>query len=553
MKKIWLEKSYPPEVPFEIDADKYTSIHQMLELQRIKHADKIAFISMDAEITYQELWEQAEAFSAYLQQELGFCKGDKFALMLPNTLQYPIALFGALMAGLVVVNINPLYTPRELKYQLNDSHTKGILILENFAHTLSEIIHETGVKSVIITSLGDRLGRVKGPIVNAVVKYIKKKVPKFLLPNSFRFNDVLKQGQSLHFDAVKVQGNDLAFLQYTGGTTGLSKGAMLTHRNMIANFEQAKALISPLMNEGEEIVVTALPLYHIFALTANFFTFLALGSTNVLITNPRDMNAFVKDLGKYRFTALTGVNTLFNGLLHHPKFKYVDFSALKLSIGGGMAVQKSVAESWRKVTSNALLEGYGLTECAPLVSLSPYNQKSYSGDIGLPAPSTDIRLYKDDGSIAGVGEPGEMWVKGPQVMQGYYDAPDETNSALKNGWFATGDIAEMDVNGFFKIVDRKKDMILVSGFSVFPNEIEDVLMMQGELLEVAAIGVPHESSGEAVKVFAVRKNSNLTEDEVLAYARKNLTCYKIPKHIEFRDELPKSNVGKILRRALRDN
>lgn len=553
VEKIWLKNSYPPKVPFEIDADRYDSIHQMLEQQLERYAGQVAFINMGAQITYQELWDQSQAFSVYLQQEQGFSKGDKFAIMIPNTLQYPIALFGALMAGLVIVNVNPLYTARELKHQLNDSHTKGILIMENFADTLSKIIHETEVKTVILTSLGDRLGPIKGPLVNTAVKYIKKMVPKFSLPSTIRFNEALNKGRKLTLQPVKVENSDLAFLQYTGGTTGLSKGAMLTHRNMIANFEQARASIAPLMKEGEEFVVTALPLYHIFALTANFFTFLSLGSTNLLITNPRDMKAFVKELGKYRFTALTGVNTLFNGLLHYDGFKGLNFSALKLSIGGGMAVQKAVAEKWKNITNNTLLEGYGLTECAPLVSLSPYNQQRYSGDIGLPAPSTDIRICKDDGSIAAINEPGEMWVKGPQVMQGYYNAPDETAEVLKEGWFATGDIAEMDEKGFFKIVDRKKDMILVSGFNVFPNEIEDVLMMQGGLLEVAAIGVPHETSGEAVKVFVVLKNLNLTEKEIIAYARKNLTSYKIPKHIEFRNELPKSNVGKILRRELRDS
>lgn len=551
MEKIWLHKSYPPNVPFDVDPDKYASIIEMLAQKVEQHSDHIAFINMGAEITYHELWQQSQAFGAYLQQELGLKKGDKFAIMIPNTLQYPIALFGSLMAGLVVVNVNPLYTARELKHQLNDSHTRGILIIENFAHTLAEIIDETEVESVILTKLGDRLGPLKGSLVNAVIKHVKKLVPPFSLPQSIRFNHVIKVGAKCSLSAVNLQGDDLAFLQYTGGTTGLSKGAMLSHRNMIANFEQARVSIAPLMKEGKELVVTALPLYHIFALTANLFTFISLGCTNLLISNPRDMKSFVSELSKYSFTAITGVNTLFNTLLHTPAFKLLDFSALKLSIGGGMAVQKSVADHWKEVTNNTLLEGYGLTECAPLVALSPYDQKTYSACIGVPAPSTDIRLYKDNGELAQIGEAGEMWVKGPQVMQGYYNAPEETAQVIQKGWFATGDIAKMDEQGFFKIVDRKKDMILVSGFNVFPNEIEDVIMMHEGVLEVAAIGIPNEISGEVVKVFIVLKDPNLSAQDIIAYCRKNLTSYKIPKSVEFREELPKTNVGKILRRELR--
>jgi len=550
-QKIWLEKSYPPGVPFDIDPDKYSSLAEMFNQYVGIYAERTAFINMGAEINYRDLELQAKAFAAYLQNELGLVKGDKFAIMVPNCLQYPVALFGALLAGLTVVNVNPLYTARELEHQLKDSGTKAMLIIENFANTLEKVIDKTPVEHVIITSLGDRLGAVKGAIVNCVVKYVKKMVPSFHLKDTVRFNNVISRGMLLPFSPVEMTGDDLAFLQYTGGTTGVSKGAMLTHRNMIANLLQAKAAISPIMEDGKEIVVTALPLYHIFALTANCLTFLTLGGTNLLITNPRDMPGFVKELAKYRFTAITGVNTLFNGLLNTPKFKELDFSSLKMSLGGGMAVQRSVGEEWEKVTGTRLLEGYGLTECAPLVTLCPYNQTSYSGNIGLPAASTDIRIIKDDGSEADIGESGEMWVKGPQVMKGYYQREEDTSEILKEGWLATGDIACMDDNGFFKIVDRKKDMIIVSGFNVFPNEIEEVVTMHDGVLEAAAIGINHEVTGETVKIFVVLKDKNLTEKDLVKHCRENLTSYKVPKNVEFRDELPKTNVGKILRRELR--
>lgn len=551
MEKIWLEKSYPPGVPFEIDPDKYASIVDMFHKYTKVYAERTAFINMGAEISYRELLDQATDFAAYLQQDLGLVKGDKFAIMVPNCLQYPIALFGALLAGLTVVNVNPLYTARELKHQLNDSNTKAILIIENFASILEKVVDKTPVEKVILTSLGDRLGTVKGAIVNGVVKYVKKMVPAFSLANTERFNKVLAKGSKLSFSPVSLTGEDLAFLQYTGGTTGVSKGAMLTHRNMVANLEQAKAAIKPQLEEGKELVVTALPLYHIFALTANCLTFITLGGTNLLITNPRDMPGFVKELAKYDFTAITGVNTLFNGLLNTPGFSELDFSKLKLSLGGGMAVQRPVAEKWESVTKTRLLEGYGLTECAPLVTLCPYNQQHYSGTIGLPASSTDIRIVLEDGTDAKIGEAGEMWVKGPQVMKGYYNRQEATDEILKDGWLATGDIACMDEDGFFKIVDRKKDMIIVSGFNVFPNEIEGVLASHDGVLEAAAVGIPHEASGEVVKVFVVRKDPNLTEAELIKHCRANLTNYKVPKLVEFRDELPKTNVGKILRRELR--
>ncbi|MCP4991309.1 MAG: long-chain-fatty-acid--CoA ligase FadD [Colwellia sp.] len=551
MEKIWLEKSYPSDVPFEIDADKYPSISAMFTKYSTQFSDKTAFINMGVSITYAELSVQATAFAAYLQQDLGLKKGDKFAIMVPNTLQYPIALFGALLAGLTVVNVNPLYTARELDHQLKDSEVKAMLIIENFAQTLEKIIDKTPVEQVIMTSLGDRLGLVKGTVVNCVVKYVKKMVPTFNLPDAVRFNTALSRGMSLQLTPVEVCGDDLAFLQYTGGTTGLSKGAMLTHRNMVANLQQAKAAISPLMQEGKEFVVTALPLYHIFALTANCLTFFTLGGTNLLITNPRDMPNFVKELSKYPFTAITGVNTLFNGLLNTPGFSELDFSTLKMSLGGGMAVQRPVAERWKQVTDTRLLEGYGLTECAPLVTLSPHNLAAYDGSIGLPASSTDVRIMREDGTQADIGESGEMWVKGPQVMLGYYKRQEATDEVLKDGWFATGDIAMMDDKGYFTIVDRKKDMIIVSGFNVYPNEIEEVLAMHDGVLEGAAVGVPHEVSGEVVKVFVVKKSDDLTEESLIKHCRENLTNYKVPKLVEFRQELPKTNVGKILRRELR--
>ncbi|ALO34116.1 long-chain fatty acid--CoA ligase [Colwellia sp. MT41] len=551
MERIWLEKSYPSAVPFDIDADKYPSIAAMFTKYSIKFSDKTAFINMGASISYGELLEQATAFAAYLQQDLGLQKGDKFAIMVPNCLQYPIALFGALLAGLTVVNVNPLYTARELEHQLKDSDTKAMLIIENFAKTLEKVIDKTSVKHVIMTSLGDRLGLVKGTVVNCVIKYVKKMVPAFNLPDAVRFNRALAQGMKLELTPVELCGDDLAFLQYTGGTTGLSKGAMLTHRNMVANLQQAKAAICPLLEEGKELVVTALPLYHIFALTANCLTFYTMGGTNLLITNPRDMPNFVKELSKYPFTAITGVNTLFNGLLNTPGFSELDFSTLKMSLGGGMAVQRPVAERWQKITGTRLLEGYGLTECAPLVCISPYNLAAYDGSIGLPAPSTDVKIMREDGSEADIGESGEMWVKGPQVMLGYYKCEEATDEVLKDGWFATGDIALMDDKGFFTIVDRKKDMIIVSGFNVYPNEIEEVLAMHEGVLESAAIGVPHEVSGEIVKIFVVSKSDDLTEEILIKHCRENLTNYKVPKLVEFRKELPKTNVGKILRRELR--
>lgn len=551
MEKVWLEKSYPPGVPFEIDPDKYSSLAEMFETYTSKYQNNTAFINMDASITYQELAEQARAFAAYLQTQWDFKPGDKFAIMMPNCLQYPIALFGALLAGLTVVNVNPLYTARELEHLLADSDTKGILIIENFAHTLAEVIDNTQVKHVIVTGLGDRLGSLKGFMVNAVVKHIKKMVPKYHLPQSVKFNQVISAGQNSTYSPVKIKPSDLAFLQYTGGTTGPSKGVMITHRNMVANLEQSKAMTDPVFEVNKEIMVTALPLYHIFALNANCLCFIAYGGTNLLITNPKDMPGFVKELSKYRFTAITGVNTLFNGLIHTPGFKNLDFSGLKTALGGGMAVQRPVAEKWQNITGVRLLEGYGLTECCPMVTISPYNQTEFNGSIGLPAASTDIRLVDEQGVDVGIEEPGELWVKGPQVMKGYLNRPDATAEAIEDGWFKTGDIATMDENGYFRIVDRKKDMIIVSGFNVYPNELEEVMAMHEGVLEAAAIGIPCEATGEKIRIYIVKKQADLTQESLIAHARENLTKYKVPKEIVFIDEMPKSNVGKILRKELR--
>ncbi|RCU50379.1 MULTISPECIES: long-chain-fatty-acid--CoA ligase FadD [Corallincola] len=551
MEKVWL-KRYPKGVSEFIDPDHYSSLLDIFEEAFGSFADQPAFINMGETMTYRHLEEQSRAFAAYLQQDLGLKKGDRVAVMMPNLLQYPIALCGILRAGLVVVNVNPLYTPRELKHQLTDSGTKVIIILSNFAHTLEQIVAETPVEHVILTKLGDQLSAPKRTLVNFVVRYVKRMVPKYNLPGALSLRHALARGKYMQYIKPELTGDDLAFLQYTGGTTGVAKGAMLTHRNMVANLEQVSEVIGPLLEKGKEFVVTALPLYHIFALTANMLTFMKLGAKNLLITNPRDMPNFVKELGKYPFTVITGVNTLFNGLLNTEGFSDLDFSKMRLSLGGGMAVQRAVADKWQQETGKPLLEGYGLTECAPLVTVSPYDCTGFSGTIGLPAPSTEVRVVDDEGKEQPIGAPGELQVKGPQVMKGYWQRPEATAEVMHDGWFCTGDIATADDEGFFRIVDRKKDMILVSGFNVFPNEIEDVVALHTDVLECAAIGIPHEVSGEIVKLFIVRKNEALRQEEILKHCRKNLTAYKIPKIIEFRDELPKSNVGKILRRELRD-
>jgi long-chain acyl-CoA synthetase len=548
----WI-KHLPKDVPAEINVDQYSSLIDMFETAVAKYADQPAFINMGATLTYRKLEESSRAFAAYLQNELKLQKGDCVALMMPNLLQYPIALFGVLRAGMVVVNVNPLYTPRELKHQLIDSGAKAIVVVSNFARTLEEVVDQTPVKSVIITSLGDQLSAPKRTLVNFVVKYIKKLVPKYDLPHALSMRETLSRGRRMQYVKPVITGGDLAFLQYTGGTTGVSKGAMLTHSNVVANVLQANGAYSPALRDGTEFVVTALPLYHIFALTVNCLLFLHKGSQNLLITNPRDIPGFVAELKKYPFTALTGVNTLFNALVNSSDFAELDFSRLKLSIGGGMAVQKAVADKWQSITKTRLLEGYGLTEASPLLTCCPYNLDGYNGSIGFPAPSTLIQVRDDAGNVLPQGETGELFGKGPQIMKGYWQRPEETAKVIdKDGWLATGDIGYMDEQGFFYIVDRKKDMILVSGFNVFPNEVEEVVALHPKVIEVAAVGVPNDASGELVKVFVVAKDKSLTAEDIIKHCRVHLTGYKVPKLVEFRDELPKTNVGKILRRELRD-
>ncbi|WP_440056436.1 long-chain-fatty-acid--CoA ligase FadD (plasmid) [Pseudoalteromonas sp. T1lg65] len=550
MEKIWL-KRYPEGMPETIDPEHYNSLLELFEKSFSEFAQLPAYTNMGKTLTYQQVDEKTKAIASYIQNDLKLGKGDKIAVMMPNLLQTPISILGVLRAGCTVVNVNPLYTVRELEHQLNDSEAKAIFILANFAHTLEQALPQTQVKHIVLTEIGDMLGGVKKHLVNFVVKRLKKMVPEYRIANTIPFKSVVSAPVS-GYSKPEVNLNDLAFLQYTGGTTGVSKGAMLTHGNMVANLEQVSGCLDKVLNTGKEVVITALPLYHIFALTANCLTFMKYGGHNILITNPRDMPAFVKELAKYPFTAITGVNTLFNGLLNTPGFSDLDFSTLKMSLGGGMAVQRPVAERWQAVTKSKLMEGYGLTECAPLVTICPYDLDGYNGSIGLPAPSTDIKIIAEDGSECPRGEPGELCVKGPQVMAGYYNRPDATAECLQDGWFATGDIATYDEEGFFYIVDRKKDMILVSGFNVFPNEIEEVVAMMDGVLEVAAVGVPHDVSGEQVKVFVVKKDQSLTEKDIIKHCRENLTNYKVPKLVEFKDELPKTNVGKILRRALKD-
>lgn len=551
LEKIWLAR-YPADVPAEIDPDRYASLIELFEQAVARYADQPAFINMGEVMTFRRLEERSRAFAAYLQHQLKLKKGERVALMMPNLLQYPIALFGVLRAGLVVVNVNPLYTPRELEHQLKDCGASAIVIVSNFAHTLEKVVYNTPVKHVILTRMGDQLAPAKGTLVNFVVKYIKRLVPKYHLPDAISFRRVLQQGKRMPYVRPEVNNQDLAFLQYTGGTTGVAKGAMLTHRNMQANLMQAKAAYGPVLHEGRELVVTALPLYHIFALTVNCLLFVELGGKNLLITNPRDIPGMIKELSHYPFTAITGVNTLFNALLNNEAFSRLDFSTLHLSVGGGASVQQVVAERWEKLTGIHLLEGYGLTESAPLVAGNPYDLQHYSGSIGLPVPSTDVRIINDDGGDVAPGEPGELWVRGPQVMSGYWQQPAATQEVLKEGWLATGDIVTSNEQGFLKIVDRKKDMILVSGFNVYPNEIEEVVVRHPKVSEAAAVGVTSETSGEAVKVFVVCRDPSLTVEELISHCRRNLTGYKVPRLFEFRSELPKSNVGKILRRELRN-
>jgi long-chain acyl-CoA synthetase len=550
MERIWL-KSYPPGMPAEVTWDEFKSVGELFEKSAAKFAERPAYHCMGKTLSFAEIERMSRAFGAWLQSK-GLPKGARVALMMPNCLQYPIALFGTLRAGYTVVNVNPLYTARELEHQLKDSGAEVIVILENFAHTLEEVLPRTPVKHIVVASLGDLLG-VKGLVVNFAVRNLKKMVPAFELPEAQRFNAVIAAGGAMTLKPVEVGQDDLAFLQYTGGTTGVSKGAMLSHRNILANIAQASWNLTAALEGETPVIVTPLPLYHIYSLTVNCLMMAKQGGFNILITNPRDIPAFVKELGKHRYNMMTGVNTLFNAFLHNPDFAKLDFSHVKVFGAGGMAMQKAVADKWKQVTGKVILEGYGLTETSPVATTNPPNITEFNGTIGLPIPSTDVAIRDDDNKDVALGQPGEICIKGPQVMKGYWKRDDETAKVLDaDGYLHTGDVGVMDEKGYIRIVDRKKDMILVSGFNVYPNEIEQVVAMHPGVLEVAAIGVDDEHSGEVPKLFVVKKDPALTAEAILAFCKEQLTGYKRPKYVEFRAELPKTNVGKILRRALRD-
>ena len=553
MEKIWLN-SYPPGVPAELPSPPRRSVRGLFETAFKEHPDRPAYSNLGTTMTYRELDEASMQFACYLQRSLGLMRGERVAIMLPNLLQYPVAMCGIFRAGLVVVNVNPLYTARELEHQLKDSGAKCIVILENFAHILEEVVGDTSVEQVSTTGVGDLLNQPKGVIANFMLRYVKRAVPRFSLPGSITFRQALKAGAGTELAPVELGFADIAFLQYTGGTTGVSKGAMLSHRNMVHNVYQTIYWQGGAYKEFDYITaITALPLYHIFSLQGNCLTVMAQGGLNVLITNPRDMKTFVKEIAKFRFNLFTGVNTMFAALLHTPGFEKVNFGALRVCIGGGMAVQPAVAKDWKQATGVTILQGYGLTETSPVAIVNPIGSE-FTGSIGLPIPSTEVMICDDDGNALSVGEIGEICIKGPQVMEGYWQRSDETeNVMLPGGWLRTGDIGRMDENGYIFIEDRKKDMILVSAFNVYPNEIENVVVEMDGILEAAAIGVPDDHSGEAVKIFAVRKDDTVTEQDVLEHCRENLTNYKRPKYVEFRDDLPKTNVGKILRRALRED
>ena len=554
MERIWL-KQYPPGVPADIEPTQYASLVDLLEESFTKFADRKAFICMDKSISYRDLDQMSVALAAYLQGR-GLQRGARVAIMLPNVLQYPVATAAVLRAGFAVVNVNPLYTPRELEHQLKDSGAEAIIVLENFAHTVEQVIAKTNVKHVIVGSMGDLLG-FKGVIVNLVVRRVKKMVPAWSLPGSVSFNDAVSAGRGMTFNKPKLSPGDVAFLQYTGGTTGVSKGATLLHRNIVANVLQNDAWLQPALNAPPHVeqlmIVCALPLYHIFALTACYLLAVRAGGCNLLIPNPRDIPGFVKELAKYQVNSFPAVNTLYNGLMHHPDFKKLDFSKLKISNGGGMAVQRPVADQWKAITGCFIAEGYGLSETSPTLTCNPATATEFTGTIGIPVPSTYISIRDDDGNEVPLGQAGEICAKGPQVMSGYWNRPEETAKVMTaDGYFRTGDIGVMDEKGYTKIVDRKKDMILVSGFNVYPNEIEEVIASHPGVLECAVIGIPDSKSGEAVKAFVVKKDPNLTAEAVIKFCHEQLTGYKVPKHIEFRNDLPKTNVGKILRRQLRD-
>ncbi len=549
--KPWLN-CYPSGVPVNIDPDKYTSLCSFAEECFTKYKNLVAFNNMGKEITFGQLDKLSNQFAAYLHSR-GLEPGDKIALMMPNLLQYPVAIFGALRAGLIIVNTNPLYTPREMKHQFTDSDVTAIVILENFAHNLEKILGETKIKMIIKTSIGEMLGGLKGMITNFVVRKIKKMVPAHNLPNTVSFKEALSQGSKFKVKPFESKPEDVVLHQYTGGTTGVSKGAMLTNRNLIANMLQIRTWIGATLEDGKEIALSPLPMYHIFAFAVNCLATLSLGAKSVLITNARDLKSVIKEFDTHDVSLFTGINTLFNALLNQEKFKQLDFSALKVTVGGGMAVQRAIAEEWERTTGCQLSEGFGMTEASPVVSVNPITKGGARlGSVGLPVSSTNCRIADDNGNPLPQGEVGEIQVQGPQVMKGYYNRPDETAKTIVNGWLCTGDIGMMDEDGFFKIVDRKKDMILVSGFNVYPNEIEDVVVSHPKVLEVAAVGVKDDKSGEVVKIFVVKKDASLTEEEIIKHCRESLTGYKVPKHVEWRDDLPKTNVGKILRRKLKE-
>ena len=551
MNKFWL-KSYPKDIPHEIRSSIPTSIVSLFEDTCSKHGERSAFENMGVSISFNELNTLTGHFASYLQNHTSLQPGDRIAIQMPNLLSFPIAFFGAMKAGLVVVPTNPLYTSREMKHQFNDSGAKAIVIVSNFAHSLEEVVNETSIETIIISHIGDLLGWPKSMIVNSAVKYVKKMVPKYNLPKAINFLKTLDMGKSKAYSPQPTKPEDLALLQYTGGTTGVSKGAMLTHRNIVSNVLQVRAWIDPYLEEGKEVVITALPLYHIFSLTVNSLSLMSFGATNILITNPRDIPNFIKTLQKTPFSIMTGVNTLYNALMNHPGFDKIDFSRMKVSAAGGMALQQSVANRWTEKTKSPLIEGFGLTETSPVVSFNPIDGSARTGSIGLPLPSTEVQIIDENNKTLTIGETGELCIKGPQVMAGYWQRPNETADVMLDGvWLKTGDIATIDKDGFTRIVDRKKDMILVSGFNVFPNEIEEVVSSHPKVSEVAAIGVPDENSGEVVKIVVVLREKPLSKDDLISYCRKQLTGYKIPKYVEFRDELPKTNVGKILRRALK--
>ena len=551
MERIWL-KSYPQGVPAEVDTTAFGSIGEFIKTSVDRHRSRTAFLSMGRAISYGELDRKSRDFASYLQNVASLPVGARVALMMPNLLQYPIALFGALRAGYVIVNCNPLYSPRELRHQLADSGAEAIVVLENFAHTLEQAIGDTAVRTVIVTGAGDQLGGARGHVVNLALRHIRRAVPPWRLPRAERFNRALALGRHQPLSEPRVEPADLAFLQYTGGTTGVPKGAMLTHGNIIANLQQMHGWLAPSLGSGGEVFVTALPLYHVFALLANCFVPAMIGAANLLIPNPRDIEAFVKAMRGTRFTAITGVNTLFNALLNDADFSRLDFSSLHLAIGGGMAVQRAVAERWKSLTGKPLIEAYGLTETSPAAIANPLTIDEFTGAIGLPLPSTDIAIRDADGRDLTVGEIGELCIKGPQVMAGYWNMPGETAEVMTaDGFLRTGDIARVDDRGYVFIVDRKKDMINVSGFNVYPNEIEDVMMTHPGVREVGAVGVPDERTGEAVKIVVVLKDESVTAADLIAHSRQYLTGYKTPRHVEFRTTLPRTPIGKILRRELR--